>query len=209
MSVVNHWGKWVSTEIPVTGVVSLNSLEHIDELVHGSSSVNISEIDRLAEFMREKTSEMIKHFYLGLDTEGVNPAPLMEDSDLEMPEPTATPEMIARWEEEYGDLDWSEPDTYIVGAWRQDENGKYEPGDLTDDQEFAAIVRCDSMIAQVVKSKWVRAGALCSPCYPGQVDLDTPGDYQGFDFPQWVYGELGQNSENQEEYKANAPLGTV
>lgn len=260
MTVVNHWGKWVSTEVPVTGVVSLNSLSWIDDLVHNSNAINISELDRWAEFKREKIAAMPYNpeiqpaaivnlrkadqfadcwIIYGVDflasasddpthPQGVwscdivgdwskynrelgNPVVwgdlpltlrryLVEFIDDGKNKSEPTEEQLQEWQEEFSEMDYSEPDSYIVGSWVQDENGLYEPGELTDDNEFSAIVRYDSGVAQVVRSLWVRAGELCSPCYPGQVNLDHAGEFLGYDFPQDVYGDRGQNPENQERW---------
>lgn len=253
---VNHWGRWVDSDNPVTGVVSLNSLEWIHDLTMGDV-IDLTYEEGWKEFLRDKVARMphdpskqpgaIRRlrradgfadcwiaygddFVVSASDDPLHPQGVWSyndvrdwskwnrelgvtvdwgdlpltlrrylvewvDSDAEL---TPTEEEIAEWREEYNECD-QPPATYLVGAWRQDEEGLYEPDDLTDDKEFSAIVSYDSMTAQVVRSKWVRAGALCSPCYPGQVDLDTPGDYLGFDFPQWVYGEMGRNPQAQSQ----------
>lgn len=172
MTVVNHWGRWVSDNVPVTGVISLNSLEmeYVSDLIYGSDAINISEIDRQKEFMADRTREWLVTYD-------------------DMPD-NAT---IAEWQEEYNELDYNEPSTFLVGAWIQGEDGLYEPGELTDYYEFAAIIRCDSNVAQVVQSRWAIRAELCSPCYPGQVNLDGDGEFVGYDFPDWVYGNRRQN----------------
>jgi hypothetical protein len=72
----------------------------------------------------------------------------------------------------------------LIGSWKKDEDGKYEPDETG---EYAAIVR--EFNTQVVWSKHTRRVALCSPCYPGQGDLDTPGEYLAFDLPPELYKE--------------------
>ena len=66
----------------------------------------------------------------------------------------------------------------LVGTWKQDPDGKY-----THDEsgEYAGILRED--VLQVVFSKFTTRAALCSPCYPGQADLDTPGGYLAYCLP--------------------------
>ena len=66
----------------------------------------------------------------------------------------------------------------IFGDWLQDSEGKYYPDPSGD---FAAIER--ETVVQVVYSKHTARGALCSPCYPGQVDLDSAGDYLAYTLP--------------------------
>ena len=68
--------------------------------------------------------------------------------------------------------------TKIMGDWIKDSDGKYMPD---ESKEFAAIIR--ESVVQVVWSKYTASGALCSPCYPGQVDLDSKGDYLAFTLP--------------------------
>ena len=80
----------------------------------------------------------------------------------------------------------SQGDTILIGDWEKDKDGLW---DATKDGEkgFSAIV--GEIYTQVVWSKWTKRVALCSPCYPGQGDLDTPGDWLAFDLPPDMYGE--------------------
>lgn len=183
MSVVNHWGKWVSTSLPVTGVVSLNSLERIHDLVNYGNAINISQIDRLEEYKREKTREMESAYFDSLPD-----GALVEE---QMP----TAEEVEQWTQEFYEQDDEMGDSYIVGAWRKDDQGLYEPDDLTTENDFAAIVRYDSGVAQVVSSLWAIRAELCSPCYPGQAHLDGNGEFMGYDFPDWVYGDRRVNRD--------------
>lgn len=66
----------------------------------------------------------------------------------------------------------------IMGDWLQDEEGKYYPDETKD---FAAIIR--ETTVQVVWSKKITTGNLCSPCYPGQVDLDSSGPFKAYTLP--------------------------
>lgn len=68
--------------------------------------------------------------------------------------------------------------TKIMGDWLQDEKGKYYPDESKD---FAAII--NETTVQVVWSKTITTGNLCSPCYPGQVDLDSKGIYKAYTLP--------------------------
>jgi hypothetical protein len=69
--------------------------------------------------------------------------------------------------------------TKIFGDWILDtKTDQYEPD---TNGEFAAIERED--VTQIVWSKYTKRGALCSPCYPGQVDLDSDGQYLGYILP--------------------------
>lgn len=85
--------------------------------------------------------------------------------------------------------------TYLVG-FQVDGNStsnetRYEPDDK---EEYSAI--CTAMYTQVVRSKWVTRVALCSPCFPGQGDLDSEGDYLTYTLPPEVWGKTEhQNSK--------------
>lgn len=86
---------------------------------------------------------------------------------------------------EYHDDCWESQgdETVLIGKWKKS-RGKYAPDKSGD---FAAIV--NEVYAQVVWSKTTKRVALCSPCYPGQGDLDSAGDYLAFDFPAEMYQE--------------------
>lgn len=81
---------------------------------------------------------------------------------------------------------------------------KYEEVDgvktiVTDPEaEYSAIVELDGSFycTQVVRSKWVIRCNLCSPCFPGQGDANTPGKYLAYSVPPEIL------SYGQEELKA-------
>ena len=60
----------------------------------------------------------------------------------------------------------------LIGDWTKDKEGLYEPNKRG---EFAAIVTSSSFnCVQVVWSKYTtNVRAMCSPCFPGQADLDS------------------------------------
>lgn len=130
---VNHWGRWVDSEQPVTGVLDFN-----------------------------KAPEWI----FDLEAQGIN----------------LTCYSCTRKGHE-GACDSCEPyGPVLIGSWKRTRpnRGPYVWGpDKTG--EFAAICRED--VIQVVYSIKTKRGALCSPCYPGQVDLDSPGDFLGYCLP--------------------------
>jgi hypothetical protein len=62
---------------------------------------------------------------------------------------------------------------YYIGMIKGDD-GKYSPD---PDAEYSAIMDCDGhYCTQVIASKYAVECAGCSPCYPNQGDIDTPGD---------------------------------
>lgn len=73
----------------------------------------------------------------------------------------------------------------LAGKWLKDADGKYyhDP-----EGEYAAIV--GEIYTQVVFSTKTRRCALCSPCYPGQGDLEAPGDFLAYCLP---FGEEGES----------------
>jgi len=83
--------------------------------------------------------------------------------------------------------------TILIGDWSFD-NGAWAP-DETGDKRYAAIANANPAYIQIVWSAWTRHGALCSPCYPGQVDLDTRGAYLAYDVPPDMYGDRGPEPE--------------
>ena len=78
--------------------------------------------------------------------------------------------------------------TILLGDWMQDNDRKWLPNKLGKSR-YAAIAR--GFNVQVVWSYWVRRAALCSPCYPGQADLDTRGTFLAYDVPPEMYGNRG------------------
>jgi hypothetical protein len=81
-----------------------------------------------------------------------------------------------------------ESDNHLVGYYKDDGTGLFEP---FKGAEYSAIVRGDSGVIQVVKSIWGVRCALCSPCYPGQGDGNTPGEFLAYSVPPDVVGDYG------------------
>lgn len=141
MTIVNHWGKYVDSESPITGVISNNSIcwEWIEDECLTCQEIydDIENDDSLTD------------------------------------------------EEKQDQLDFMECDpchTKIMGDWILDTNtGQY---DIDPNGEYAAIIRED--VTQVVYSKYTKKCALCSPCYPGQGDLDSKGEFLAYTLPDWL-----------------------
>lgn len=83
---------------------------------------------------------------------------------------------------EYWELDGD--NTILIGKWFKNNDGLYEPD---SEGEYSAL--WSGNIIQVVHSKFVSRNTLCSPCYPGQADIPSNGDYLSFDLPPDLYGE--------------------
>jgi hypothetical protein len=71
------------------------------------------------------------------------------------------------------ECDCMEQGTTLYGSWKLDKAGKYEPD---TDKEYAAIYSPDFNTVQVVHSHVAVSCRRCSPCFPGQGDVDAPGD---------------------------------
>lgn len=80
-------------------------------------------------------------------------------------------------------------DTILIGSWKKDRHGKYYPDSKGD---YAAIV--GEVYCQVVFSKTTKLCRLCSPCYPGQGDLNSDGDFLTYDLPAELYGTDEQDN---------------
>ncbi len=138
MTITNHWGVWVDSEIPTTGVLSIYDVAW--EWIADDICLTCEEIADNIEKDKNLTSE-----------------------------------------EKQAELEYMECDpshTRIFGDWIKDGDGKYMPN---PNGEFSAILQ--EATVQVVFSSWTKRGALCSPCYPGQVDLDSPGEFLGYTLP--------------------------
>lgn len=141
MTVTNHWGVWVDSEVPIVGVA------------------NSSDIDW--DFLEERC----------LTCEAI-----IEEADREATE--------AGEELECLDIECDGSHTKILGDWREAADGKLEPD---PEGEYAIVV--GEIYAQVLFSKTTKRCALCSPCYPGQGDLDTPGEFLTYALPEGVCRE--------------------
>ena len=82
-------------------------------------------------------------------------------------------------DEEY---DCFESSNWLIGDWIKDKDGLW---DYDPDGEYAAIVR--ESTTQVVYSKYTKRAGLCSPCYPGQADNESDGEFLAYDLPPEAY----------------------
>lgn len=136
--VINHWGKWIDSSKPVTGVLSIHSVSW--EWIHDETCLTCEEIQAGIESDDSLTEEQ-------------------KERELEFMECDSSHDKI-------------------IGDWLKDEKGLYYPN---LNGEFAAVVR-ESTI-QVVFSKHTSHGSPCSPCYPGQIDLDSAGEFMAYTLP--------------------------
>jgi len=88
-------------------------------------------------------------------------------------------------------------DTTLYGDWHKDrKSSKWK--EYNGKKEYSAIHNENYNTIQVVKSNWIAKSYACSPCYPGQADLDTTGDLNGYCLPpelmkeEWVEENRGR-----------------
>jgi hypothetical protein len=179
-NVMFHWGVWISQDTPITGAASCNSVEWIYEETDYGDAINLSYDNAWEEFKREKIVEWLALFP---DNEEFSPM-----------DKIPTDELIEEWRDEFNNLYEGSGETFLVGQWELDANGQYEPA---KECEFAAVVDYDTNVIQVVQSKYVARCALCSPCYPGQGDLDNEGEWWAYDLPIEMYGSNRENTAEQ------------
>ena len=83
---------------------------------------------------------------------------------------------------------WEYSETLLFGNWKL-VNELYEPD---TSGEYAAIYNNNENTIQIVFSKTIKSGCgLCSPCFPGQADLDSVGEYKAYDLPAELYETEG------------------
>lgn len=74
----------------------------------------------------------------------------------------------------------------LIGDWKKNNDDLWEPD---RDGEFAAIVTDSTFnCVQVVWSRWTtNVRAMCSPCFPGQADLDSgEGNIIAYTLPDYL-----------------------
>lgn len=69
--------------------------------------------------------------------------------------------------------------SYLIGDWTLMPDETFEI-DKEGEKGYAGIYRVGGNVTQVVWSKYTtRVRAMCSPCYPGQADLDSGETEEG------------------------------
>lgn len=71
--------------------------------------------------------------------------------------------------------------TILIGYIEEDESYTFDPN-----AEYSAII--SEVYAQITNSKYTQRCTLCSPCFPGQGDLDTDGEFLTYTLPPEVWG---------------------
>lgn len=78
---------------------------------------------------------------------------------------------------------WEDADTLLYGFKFNEETNKYEEDPTAD---FSIIF--GELYAQVTQSKYMAFCNKCSPCFPYQGDLETPGDIMTFSIDKETWG---------------------
>lgn len=70
--------------------------------------------------------------------------------------------------------------TQLYGSWKQNNKGEYIPD---TNGEYSAIYDPNDNYIQVVHSIWGIYCNVCSPCFPGQRDVDSKGNILAYCLP--------------------------
>ena len=75
---------------------------------------------------------------------------------------------------------WESDGPYLVGDWMKGADGLWVE-DRDEEHGFAAII--NEVTTQVIWSLTTTRAAHCSPCYPGQGDIGSDGEFLTFTLP--------------------------
>lgn len=171
MTTTFHYGKYVDSETPITGVISNNNI--LREFISDEICIDCEQI--YSDIDLEIESETDEGVLLEL-----------EESKEYIECDSSHIKLFGDWIEVTGsdlqkekNLCW-----YIVNGtgYYPDKNG-----------EFAAIEMESE--TQIVFSKYTKRAALCSPCFPGQGDLDSSGEYLAYDLPKELKYSYDEDKE--------------
>ncbi len=141
MTVTNHYGVYVDSETPTTGVITNHEIMHLIDAMYYEDGIDLD----FEEHLKECPNDDHDHC----------------------------------WES-------NGSETWLIGDWQKGADGLYEP-DKDGQYGYSAIV--GEVYTQVVWSKWTTKGELCSPCYPGQGNVGSKGDFLMFTMPPEYMGE--------------------
>jgi len=197
---VTVYGVNIDPDRPATGVIANNNVPGLwDELDQQCIDLAWEEYCRVRDARIAELGNMLET--LDAELEGVSDEEHDRIQERNQGRRKAWESETRKLENDECTADISPPDERgmcLIGAWTKDpEDGKYMP-DKKGSNGFAAIV--GEIYSQVVWSKWVRRNRQhCSPCYPGQIDLDNEGPFIAFDFPPEFYEPMGESDEPRPE----------
>lgn len=157
MTVKNHYGVWVDCDIPTTGVVSNNQAEWLHEEIDAGIDLDYETL--LQEYETDAEGFFTEYYIPDDEQEGFDFGEYMSMVD-------------------------TAKNTILIGSWKQNKEGLYEPD---ESGEYSAIV--GEVYTQVVFSQYVTKASLCSPCYPGQADVPSDGEHLAYTLPPEVWGD--------------------
>lgn len=164
----NHYGCSVDSEKPVVGVVTNHQPEFLCEDI-SSHGIDID----LEEYLSSCESGNDEEAVVDIWESGAMIVGFKEwDYKTHFSNPDMTTADVLAFIYQF------QPWAIVVG------DKVFVPDDVWD---YQAI--CGDVCTQVLKSKFVQRASLCSPCFPGQADLDTPGDFLTYTLPAVVWGD--------------------
>lgn len=90
-------------------------------------------------------------------------------------------------EVDYDQLECDSSHQKLMGDWVLDTNTNQWDVNKAGDEGYSALMNEDTI--QVIWSRWTERHALCSPCYPGQADVDSKGEFLCYVLPPELRGE--------------------
>lgn len=197
MTTTNHYGKWIDSETPTTGVISNNSI--LWETVDNEICLDCLEMYSNAEnpACPECGSENIKEFFDPDSSHCGESQNECEDCGNIFEYDSESEIDFIECSGDHTKLfgDWTE----ITGPNLEEEKKKcwfivkgtgYYPN---KEGEFAAIE--SESVTQIVFSKYTKRVLFCSPCYPGQGDLDSSGEHLAYDLPEDMKYKFEEDKE--------------
>ena len=158
-----HYGVLIDATKPTTGVVSNHSIEFLSEVMFESGSIDLNWEEHIKE-----CQGLCSHCRCEHESGKCDCSTLEHEYD-----PTG----------EHDNCGPRETGTVLIGGWKKDSDGKLE---ANRESEYSAIV--GETETQVVWSRHTTRASLCSPCFPGQADLNTPGDVLAYCLPPEMMG---------------------
>lgn len=146
-----------------TGVLVTNHVPYLSEVMFGSDAINVSAEKREKEFFAQ-----LRHEHN-----------LPDDYDF-----NDDPEEVFDQYELQRIHDGCDCDEILVGFKFNEETQQYE-----EDPEAEYSIVFGELYAQIIKSKYITYCAQCSPCFPYQGDLGTPGNLPTYALPEEMWGE--------------------
>lgn len=177
--IIKHYGVTVDSEIPTTGVFANNEVTFLWEELE--SGINLDYESAYDDYISDALSQIINLCNSYKESEG-----FAEKAEL----------IVSFLDDiEHPDIEDVESNHWVIGfkkvfkkddSWYWFETLQY--GFAPDKTEECSAIIGESC-SQVIRSIWGVKGSLCSPCFPGQVDADSNGEFIGYSFPPDYYEE--------------------